>query len=135
MIALVRSLGIPCRYVSGYLFHRVEDHDRSEQDATHAWVEALVPGFGWVGFDPTNNLIAGERHIRTAIGRDYADVPPTRGVFKGRAESMLEVGVKVVPTERPIPEEEVDPQPTGVTQPFVEAEAIAIQQQQQQQQQ
>jgi transglutaminase-like putative cysteine protease len=133
MIALVRSLGIPCRYVSGYLFHRDEDHDRSEQDATHAWVEALVPGFGWVGFDPTNNLITGERHIRTAIGRDYADVPPTRGVFKGRAESMLEVGVKVVPTEMPIPEEEVDPQPTGAIQPFVEAEAIAIQQMQQQQ--
>ncbi len=55
MIALARMLGIPCRYVSGYLFHRAEDHDRSEADATHAWVEALLPGVGWVGFDPTNN--------------------------------------------------------------------------------
>ncbi|RRR75324.1 MAG: transglutaminase family protein [Candidatus Viridilinea halotolerans] len=136
MLALVRPLGIPCRYVSGYLFHRDEDHDRSEEDATHAWVEALVPGFGWVGFDPTNNLIAGERHIRTAIGRDYADVPPTRGVFKGQAESMLEVGVKVVPTERPISEEEVDPRPSSSElATFLAAEAAAEQQQQQQQQQ
>ncbi|PDW02262.1 transglutaminase family protein [Candidatus Viridilinea mediisalina] len=131
MIALVRPLGIPCRYVSGYLFHRDEDHDRSEEDATHAWVEALIPGFGWVGFDPTNNLITGERHIRTAIGRDYADVPPTQGVFKGKAESILEVGVKVVPTERPIDEEEVDPRPTGTITAFLKAEAAAEQQQQQ----
>ncbi|MFV9503467.1 MAG: transglutaminase family protein [Oscillochloridaceae bacterium umkhey_bin13] len=116
MIALVRTLGMPCRYVSGYLFHRVEDHDRSEEDATHAWIEVLLPDLGWVGFDPTNNLIAGERHIRTAVGRDYADVPPTRGVFKGRAESRLEVGVKVVPTQIPIPEDEVDPRPLGGVQ-------------------
>jgi transglutaminase-like putative cysteine protease len=102
MIALVRMLGIPCRYVSGYLFHRTEDHDRSEEDASHAWVEARLPGLGWIGFDPTNNLICGERHIRTAVGRDYADVPPTRGVFKGNAESELEVGVRVVPSEAPI---------------------------------
>ncbi|HMQ29552.1 MAG TPA: transglutaminase family protein [Chloroflexaceae bacterium] len=121
MIALVRGLGVPCRYVSGYLFHRVEDHDRSEQDATHAWVEALLPDLGWVGFDPTNNLLAGERHIRTAVGRDYADVPPTRGVFKGRAESHLAVGVKVVPTEAPIPDEEVDPRPLGGAIPPPEA--------------
>ncbi|MBP1468392.1 transglutaminase family protein [Candidatus Chloroploca sp. M-50] len=113
MIALVRLLGVPCRYVSGYLFHRVEDHDRSEQDATHAWLEALLPGLGWIGFDPTNNLIAADRHIRTAVGRDYADVPPTRGVFKGRAESHLAVGVKVMPTEAPIPAEEVQTKPLG----------------------
>ena len=56
--------------------------DRSADGATHAWVEALLPDLGWVGFDPTNNLLAGERHIRVAIGRDYADVPPTRGVSR-----------------------------------------------------
>ncbi|ABU59798.1 transglutaminase family protein [Roseiflexus castenholzii] len=95
MITLTRALGIPCRYVSGYLFHRAEDHDRSEADATHAWVEALLPGMGWVGFDPTNNLIAGARHIRVAIGRDYADVPPSRGVYKGQATSELDVAVRV----------------------------------------
>jgi transglutaminase-like putative cysteine protease len=133
MIALVRNLGIPCRYVSGYLFHRVEDQDRSAQDATHAWVEALLPGLGWVGFDPTNNLIAGERHIRTAVGRDYADVPPTRGVYKGSATSELDVGVKVAPTEAPIPDEELLPAPVASAEP-AEADERAAQQQQQQQQ-
>ncbi|ADV84070.1 transglutaminase family protein [Terriglobus saanensis] len=99
MIALVRSrLRIPCRYVSGYLFHSNEK-DRSVNSATHAWVEALVPQFGWVGFDPTNWLIASDRHIRTAIGRDYADVPPTHGIFRGRAASELTVAVRVSPSE------------------------------------
>jgi transglutaminase-like putative cysteine protease len=107
MIALVRELRIPCRYVSGYLFHRVEYNDRSAQDATHAWVEALLPGLGWTGFDPTNNLMAGERHIRVAVGRDYRDVPPTRGVFKGTAESELSVAVQVKPAEEPESEEEM----------------------------
>lgn len=105
MIALARGLKIPCRYTSGYLFHRVESDDRSAQDATHAWVEALLPGLGWVGFDPTNNLMAGERHIRVAVGRDYADVPPTRGVFKGTAESELSVAVQVKPGDEPASEE------------------------------
>ena len=54
-----------------------------------------MPELGWVGFDPTNNLIAQDRHIRVAVGRDYADVPPTRGVFRGDANSELDVGVKV----------------------------------------
>ena len=95
MISLVRPLGIPCRYVSGYLYTGKENADRSAQDATHAWVEAWLPGYGWVGFDPTNNLIVGDRHIRVAIGRDYADVPPTYGVFRGEVESSLSVGVQV----------------------------------------
>ena len=102
MLALLREhLRVPCRYVSGYLFHRVEDHDRSAADATHAWIEALLPGLGWVGFDPTNNLTASERHIRVGVGRDYGDVPPTRGVFKGEAESELKVAVKVEPCDAP----------------------------------
>jgi transglutaminase-like putative cysteine protease len=130
MIALVRRLGIPCRYVSGYLFHRVETQDRSAQDATHAWVEALLPELGWVGFDPTNNLIAGERHIRTAVGRDYADVPPTRGIFKGEAESELSVAVQVAPFDGPLPElaaPAFEPLPT-----IDEIEQVQQQQQQQQ---
>ena len=101
MIALIRGLGIPCRYVSGYLYHRSQDHDRSARDATHAWVEALFPELGWVGFDPTNNLLAGERHIRVAVGRDYADVPPTRGVFKGQTDTELAVSVHVSPSDAP----------------------------------
>jgi len=102
MITLIRTkLHLPCRYVSGYLAHREhdEDTDRSRASATHAWVEVLMPHFGWVGFDPTNWLVAGERHIRTAIGRDYADVPPTHGMFRGRAKSELTVAVRVTPSE------------------------------------
>jgi transglutaminase-like putative cysteine protease len=99
MIALVRSkLRIPCRYVSGYLFHSENDTDRSISSATHAWIEALIPALGWVGFDPTNWLVTGDRHIRTAIGRDYADVPPTHGIFRGRAASELTVAVRVTPS-------------------------------------
>jgi transglutaminase-like putative cysteine protease len=101
MIALVRSLRIPCRYVSGYLNSRSEDHNRSLESATHAWIEAFLPELGWVGFDPTNNLIAGERHIRTAIGRDYFDVPPTRGVFSGHSASELSVAVRVTASRTP----------------------------------
>ena len=100
MITLVRSkLRIPCRYVSGYLYHGQSDKDRSATSATHAWVEVLLPQLGWVGFDPTNLLVAGDRHIRTAIGRDYADVPPTHGMFRGRAASELTVAVRVTPSE------------------------------------
>ena len=69
--------------------------DRSTADATHAWVEAFLPQVGWVGFDPTNNLLAHNRYIRTALGRDYADVPPTRGTYRGSKDSELYVAVKV----------------------------------------
>jgi transglutaminase-like putative cysteine protease len=106
MIALLRQLKIPCRYVSGYLFHAKSDRDdRTPEGATHAWLEVFLPGPGWVAFDPTNSRVGGERHIRVAIGRDYADVPPTRGVYKGEAESELSVTVVVAPGEAPLPEE------------------------------
>jgi transglutaminase-like putative cysteine protease len=101
MIALLRHVRIPARYVSGYLYRGREDNDRSTPDATHAWVEALVPHLGWVGFDPTNNLVAHHRHIRTAVGRDYADVPPTHGVFRGSTASELYVAVQVTGSQEP----------------------------------
>ncbi len=105
-IALARELGIPCRYVSGYLYDPRDDTSRDGADATHAWVEALLPGLGWVGFDPTNNTPVAERHIRVAVGRDYADVPPTRGVFKGQADTELGVAVQVrLADERAVDEE------------------------------
>jgi transglutaminase-like putative cysteine protease len=111
MIALVRSLRIPCRYVSGYLYRRAQDHDRSVVDATHAWVEAFLPPLGWVGFDPTNCLLTGDRHIRTAIGRDYADVPPTRGIFRGHTASDLSVAVRVTASTEPPELDQVLPVP------------------------
>jgi hypothetical protein len=100
MLALARQIGVPCRYVSGYLFQADSGQAmRSTDGATHAWVEAWLPARGWVGFDPTNNVLAGDRHIKVAIGRDYADVPPTRGVFKGTSavRSELAVAVRVGP--------------------------------------
>ena len=103
MIALLRHVGIPARYVSGYLYRGKEDHDRSTPDASHAWVEVLLPHLNWVGFDPTNDLIAYNRHIRTAVGRDYADVPPTHGVFRGKTESDLYVAVQVEASMEPPP--------------------------------
>ena len=95
MLAICRLWGIPARYVSGYLFTDRKYGDRSDPDATHAWVEVFLPTLRWVGFDPTNNTLAGERHIAVAIGRDYRDVPPSRGVYKGDADSELEVAVSV----------------------------------------
>ena len=127
-IALARGMRVPCRYVSGYLFHRVEYNDRSAQDATHAWVEALLPELGWVGFDPTNNLVAGERHVRVAVGRDYRDVPPTRGVFKGAADSEISVAVQVKPAEEPLSEETLRAI-AAITAPSPDAEQAQQQQQ------
>lgn len=95
MIAICRSWGIPARYVSGYLFTDRKHGDRSDPDATHAWVEVFLPSLRWIGFDPTNNTPATERHVACAVGRDYSDVPPSRGVYKGEAESQLAVGVSV----------------------------------------
>ncbi len=136
MIALLRQIGVPTRYVSGYLFHRQQTHDhsidRSVEDASHAWVEAYLPELGWVGFDPTNNLIVGERHIRVAVGRDYADVPPTRGVYSGEAKDELSVGVSVTIADDPaIPDEELLPETTW--EPLDEEDLLLYQQQQQQQ--
>jgi transglutaminase-like putative cysteine protease len=103
-ISLARHLGVPTRYVSGYLFHDLAGSDRSTDGATHAWAEALMPNGGWIGLDPTNNVLAGERHIRVAIGRDYADVPPTRGVYKGvsAVRSELAVSVRISSFQSPL---------------------------------
>jgi transglutaminase-like putative cysteine protease len=101
MLAVARHWGIPSRYVSGYLARTADDTQiRSVPDASHAWIECYLPEFGWVGFDPTNDMLASDRHVVVAYGRDYADVPPTRGVLKGDADSLLEVDVSVRQAER-----------------------------------
>jgi transglutaminase-like putative cysteine protease len=136
MITLVRSANIPCRYVSGYLYHSAENSDRSSDGATHAWVEAVLPGLGWVGFDPTNNIIVGERHIRTAVGRDYADVPPTMGTMKGKAETELQVRVRVTPSQAVLPPDEefaADEEWSQFLEEDNQAQVMHAQQQQQQQ--
>ena len=134
MIAAVRGLRIPCRYVSGYLHHDELHRDRSAEGATHAWVEALLPGLGWTGFDPTNGVITGTRHIRTAVGRDYADVPPTIGTMKGRTETELQVRVRVSPSQALLPpDEEFAADEEWAL--FVESDEQALLYQQEQQQQ
>lgn len=86
MASICRRWGIPARYVSGYLAPAPGATTRGE---SHAWVECWLPGLGWTGFDPANDSACGERHLRVAVGRDYGDVPPSRGVFSGAAESVL----------------------------------------------
>lgn len=97
-IALLRSQGLPARYVSGY-FYAADPSDGGAPDGeeivvqTHAWVEAAVPGFGWWALDPTNGLEVGERHVTIGHGRDYDDVTPLRGVYYGDTEHDLAVEV------------------------------------------
>ena len=96
MVAIARSWCIPSRYVSGYLYMGGQDgKEESSQRATHAWVECLLPDLGWIGFDPTNRCQADERHVPVAVGRDYQDVAPVKGIFLGGGESRLEVDVRV----------------------------------------
>jgi transglutaminase-like putative cysteine protease len=100
LVALARSLGIPARYVSGYLFEAGEAEavdPGSERAAikTHAWVEVAIPGAGWWGLDPTNRQEVGERHVKIGHGRDYDDVLPLRGVFQGAGAQALAVAVQI----------------------------------------
>jgi transglutaminase-like putative cysteine protease len=89
-LALFRMVGIPARYVSGYLFR-----ENVRELETHAWCEAFLPSIGWVGVDPTHGELAGEGHVAAAVGRSYADVPPNRGVYRGEAEEKINVKVTI----------------------------------------
>jgi transglutaminase-like putative cysteine protease len=99
-IAMCRSIGVPARYVSGYLF-TTNDATGEDPDAeavrvqTHAWFEAAIPGGGWLALDPTNATEVGLRHVKIGHGRDYTDVPPLRGVFGGAAVPSLGVTVDI----------------------------------------
>jgi len=98
MLSIFRTGGIPARYVSGYIEHVDPTQPGSElvgAAASHAWVEVYLPGDRWWGLDPTNNQVVGERHIRVATGRDYHDVAPFRGTFRGAAQQDLEVAVEI----------------------------------------
>ena len=95
MIALGRSWGIPSRYVSGYLHLEGRAGEQTPEGASHSWAEFLLPEIGWFGIDPTNDCVADHRHVRVAVGRDYADAAPTRGTLFGGGQADLEVRVKV----------------------------------------
>lgn len=93
MLGILRTKQIPARYVSGYLYVG-EDSALVGDAASHAWVEVMIPGIGWVGLDPTNNVEALENHIRMCVGRDYSDVSPVQGVYRGGA-ARIDVKVSV----------------------------------------
>lgn len=99
MIACLRSLGLPARYVSGYLLTQPPPGQPRllGVDASHAWLAVWCPQHDWVELDPTNNLIAAQSHAVIACGRDYADVAPLRGVIQGGGSHTLSVAVSVVP--------------------------------------
>jgi transglutaminase-like putative cysteine protease len=88
MIAILRSFGVPARYVSGYI------HREGQESQSHAWCEAWLPDLGWVGLDPTNDSLVDERFVKVATGRDFTDVPPNKGLFKGKADEAIRVRVE-----------------------------------------
>jgi transglutaminase-like putative cysteine protease len=98
-IACLRSLGLPARYVSGYLRTRPPEGQprRIGADAGHAWFRIFCPGTGWVDFDPTNNVQPGEEHIIVAYGRDFSDVSPVAGILTGGGKHDVQVSVDVEP--------------------------------------
>jgi transglutaminase-like putative cysteine protease len=92
-LGMCRNSGIPAKYVSGYFIKT--QRRAGETEASHAWIEAFVPGFGWAGYDPTHDLPADERYVKIASGRDYADVPPVSGTYRGGKTRSLNVEVEV----------------------------------------
>jgi transglutaminase-like putative cysteine protease len=90
-ITCARTLGVPARYAGGYFLRT----DTVAQDAGHAWAEAHIDGLGWIGFDPANGICITERHVRVAIGADYLDAAPIRGMRIGGAGETLAVSVDV----------------------------------------
>jgi transglutaminase-like putative cysteine protease len=92
-IGMCRTSGIPARYVSGY-FIKVERRP-GEEEASHAWIEAYIPGFGWAAYDPTHDRVADERYVKVACGRDYGDIRPVSGTYRGGKTRSLEVEVRL----------------------------------------
>ncbi|MCJ8211314.1 transglutaminase family protein [Mucilaginibacter sp. RS28] len=142
---MLRMVGIPARYVSGYICPN--RNGMRGEGATHAWAEAFIPNFGWLGLDPTNNCIANETHVRLAVGRNFSDCSPVKGVYKGPYGHHLNVSVSVgYKDDEPEPEVNlfVDKVVKPSTSPVTTSEPAKnsyqrylemIQQQQQQQQQ
>ncbi|TWV99169.1 transglutaminase domain-containing protein [Chitinophaga pinensis] len=118
MLHILRSCGIPCRYISGYICPN-KDGMRGE-GATHAWVEAWIPGYGWAGIDPTNNIWVTNKHVKLSVGRHFNDCSPVKGTFKGPARQKLSVFVAVAYEDGKVFEETNDVHLHGVTAMSVE---------------
>jgi transglutaminase-like putative cysteine protease len=93
MLQILRTLKIPSRYVSGYICPN--KRGLRGEGATHAWVEAWIPRYGWAGIDPTNNVWVTNTHVKLAVGRDFTDCSPVKGSFKGEARQHLSVYVAI----------------------------------------
>jgi len=93
LLVMLRLVNIPARYVSGYICPN--KNGMRGEGATHAWVEAYLPFYGWQGLDPTNNILVEDKHVRLAVGRNFSDCSPVKGTFKGNAQHQLEVSVTV----------------------------------------
>ncbi len=93
LLVMLRLLHIPARYVSGYICP--SKSGMRGEGATHAWVEAYIPFYGWLGLDPTNNCIVNDTHVRLAVGKNFTDCSPVKGTYRGTSSHTLEVGVSV----------------------------------------
>ncbi len=116
-VGCLRSFGLPARYVSGYL-ETIPPPGKERlvgADASHAWASVFVPEYGWLDFDPTNDLLPNERHITVAWGRDFSDVSPLKGVVLGGGTHRLTVGVDVEPLKSAAPEDAVSPVPPSAS--------------------
>lgn len=102
-ICMARLLGIPARYVCGYVFTGNKNAASAPSDASHAWLQLYIPEVGWRGFDPTNGVLASANHIRLAYGRHYRDVAPTAGTLYSSAQETMSIDVHIVelPTSGP----------------------------------
>ena len=140
----LRLMGIPSRYVSGYICPKGKE--MRGEGATHAWVEAYIPEYGWLGLDPTNNCLVNDQHVRLATGRNFADCTPVKGTYKGSGDHILEVSVEIKNgVHRTTPEIEQKPkfsyqaknpgEPINTYRYYQEVQRKQQQQQQQQQQQ
>ncbi len=107
LLVMLRLVGIPARYVSGYICPK--NHELRGEGATHAWVEAYIPFYGWLGLDPTNNCIVSDKHVRLAVGRSFTDCTPMKGTYKGSSEHVLEVSVLIDNGDEKREEEELQP--------------------------
>jgi transglutaminase-like putative cysteine protease len=94
-ITIARLLGIPARYVCGYIYTGNTGRARATSDATHAWVQLYIPNIGWKGFDPTNGVLPQTDHVRVATGRHFRDATPTAGTIYGKASESMHVDVEV----------------------------------------
>jgi transglutaminase-like putative cysteine protease len=137
LLEMIKQVGIPARYISGYICPN--KNGMRGEGATHAWVEVYVPFYGWLGVDPTNNILVNDQHVRLAVGRSFSDCSPVKGTYKGNSQHKLDVNVTVgYGGENLQKEEKVELPPTPVFTPNAaptNSYRLYLERQEQQQQQ